>query len=85
MGPEYEARFLEAFRRGELVMEALTSADVDRVVDLVRQYGDFPLGTVDASVVAVAERLKVKDIATLDRTHFSVVRPRHVGTFDLQP
>lgn len=57
MGPEYEARFLEAFRRGELVMEALTSADVDRVVDLVRQYGDFPLGTVDASVVAVAERL----------------------------
>jgi predicted nucleic acid-binding protein len=43
------------------------------------------LGGVDASVVAVAERLGIRTVATLDRRHFTVVRPRHVDTFELQP
>ncbi len=48
-------------------------------------YADFPLGLVDASVIAVAERLGAADIATLDRRHFSVVRPAHVPAFRLLP
>jgi hypothetical protein len=35
--------------------------------------------------VAVAERLGLTEIATIDRRHFSVVRPRHVGAFTLLP
>jgi hypothetical protein len=35
--------------------------------------------------MAAAERLGVSTIATLDRRHFSVVRPRHVETFELLP
>lgn len=46
---------------------------------------DLPLGFVDASVVAVAERLGERQVATLDRRHFSVVRPRHVKAFRLVP
>jgi predicted nucleic acid-binding protein len=46
---------------------------------------DFPLGTVDASLIALAERLPTKRIATLDRRHFSVVRPAHVEAFELLP
>jgi hypothetical protein len=46
---------------------------------------DLPLGTTDASVVAVAERLGVSEIATLDRRHFTVVRPRHVKAFTVLP
>jgi predicted nucleic acid-binding protein len=38
------------------------------------KYSDFPLGAVDASVLAIAERLDADAIATLDRRHFSVVR-----------
>jgi predicted nucleic acid-binding protein len=45
----------------------------------------LPLGTVDASVVAVSERLGTHTIATLDRRHFSVVRPAHIPAFDLVP
>ena len=45
----------------------------------------MPLGTVDASVIALAERLKVAQIATLDHRHFSVVRPAHVESFELLP
>jgi predicted nucleic acid-binding protein len=85
LGPEYEARFLESFTRGELVAEAVTAGDVDRIIELVRRYADFPLGTVDASVVAVAERLGVSQLATLDRAHFSAVRPRHITAFELLP
>ena len=40
---------------------------------------------VDASVVAIAERLEQDTIATLDRRHFSVVRPLHVDAFTLVP
>ena len=49
------------------------------------QYADFPLGGVDASVIAVAERFGVDQVATLDRRHFSVVKPAHVPALTLLP
>jgi predicted nucleic acid-binding protein len=52
---------------------------------LVAEYRDLPLGTVDASVIATAERLDATEVATLDRRHFSVVRPRHEVAFQLLP
>jgi len=55
------------------------------MADLVLTYGDLPLGTTDASVVAIAERLKLTDVATLDRRHFTVVRPSHVNSLTLLP
>jgi hypothetical protein len=36
-------------------------------------------------VVAIAERLGASKIATLDRRHFTVVRPAHVPSFELLP
>ena len=50
-----------------------------------RRLRRFPLGTTDSAVVAVAERLGITDIATLDRGHFNAVRPRHAGGFDPLP
>jgi hypothetical protein len=43
------------------------------------------LGLVDASVVALAERLKLRKLATTDRRHFSTVRPTHVPHLELVP
>jgi predicted nucleic acid-binding protein len=60
-------------------------ADWLRIAELVARYDDLPLGTVDASIVAAAERLGIRTIATLDRRHFGVVRPRHADAFDLVP
>ena len=54
---------------------AVTAAsDWMRIAQLVAQYRDLPLGTVDASVIAAAERLYADAIATLDCRHFTVVR-----------
>ena len=55
------------------------------VVEIVERYADLPLGAADASIVAVAERLGIRQVLTLDRTHFSIVRPRHVDAFELLP
>lgn len=63
----------------------LTPALWQRVRELCAQYADLPLGLVDASVVAVAEALEERALATLDHRHFSVVRPRHVDSFELLP
>ena len=55
------------------------------MAELVVRYGDLPLGTTDASVVALAERLKIDEVATLDRRHFAVVRPSHTSALKLLP
>jgi len=80
-----EADFLDAIAEGELQLEVLEQIDYARMSELVTTYADPPLGMVDASVVAIAERLDVREIATIDRRHFSVVRPRHVDAFTLLP
>lgn len=85
VGAKADALFLRSFASDVLTIVSVTSADLRRAADLVEQYADLPLGGVDASVVAVAERLRLSDLATLDRRHFSVVRPRHVAAFSLLP
>ena len=66
-------------------MADLTAEDLDRCADLVEQYADLPLGGTDASIIALAERLQIVEIATLDHRHFRVVRPRHIAAFTLLP
>lgn len=84
-GPRAESQFLRSLAEDDFVPMELTKGDYDRMADLVDQYADFPLGTSDASVVALAERLDAPEVATLDLRHFSVVRPKHVHTLTLLP
>lgn len=83
--PRVESLFLRSLADGDFTAVDLIPADFARMADLVVRYGDLPLGTTDAAVVAVAERLKVTDVATLDRRHFSVVRPSHADALTLLP
>jgi uncharacterized protein len=83
--PQPEVAFLRWLAGGRVEPLAPTAADYARMAELVGQYHDLPLGAADASIVALAERLGVKTIATVDRRDFGVVRPRHVGSFELVP
>jgi predicted nucleic acid-binding protein len=85
LGAEAEVRFLADLAAGNLISEAVAAEDWLRIAELVGRYRCLPLGTVDASVVAAAERLQLSQIATLDRRHFTVVRPAHVPAFELLP
>ncbi len=84
-GPDHEVAFLRSFIAKEMIIESVEVQDFERISELIGQYADFPLGMVDASVIALAERLGVSDVATLDHRHFSAVRPRHVEAFNLLP
>jgi len=84
-GPRVESLFLRSIADGDFTAVDLSTADYARMADLVVKYGSLPLGTTDASVVAVAERMKLTEVATLDRRHFSVVRPNHVNALTLLP
>jgi predicted nucleic acid-binding protein len=84
LGVAAEVRFLGDFAAGNLIPEPVAAADWIRIAELVARYEDLPLGTVDASVVAAAERRSVTSVATLDRRHFSVVQSTR-GPLDLLP
>jgi predicted nucleic acid-binding protein len=83
LGPVAEAAFLAGLP--ELDVEPPALEDWGRMAELVERYADFPLGGIDASVIALAERLDTDVIVTLDRRHFSAVRPAHCEAFELLP
>ncbi len=85
IGPRAESAFARAVADGEFLIEPLEEDDVPRIADLVMTYLDTPIGMVDASLVAMAERLGAPQVLTTDRRHFPVIRPRHVPSLVLLP
>jgi len=85
IGPHAELALARSLERGELLVEPVLDSDWPRIAELTEQYADLPLGIVDASVVALAERRDLDTIATLDHRHFATVKPRHVPGFTLVP
>jgi predicted nucleic acid-binding protein len=84
-GARVESLLLRSMADGDFTPVDLSNADYARMADLVTAYESLPLGTTDASVVAIAERLGLTDVATLDRRHFTVVRPKHADALTLLP
>jgi uncharacterized protein len=84
-GARVEALFLTALADGDFQLIDLRAEDYRRSAALVETYADLPLSTTDATVIALAERLGISEVATLDRRHFSVVQPRHVPALTLLP
>lgn len=85
VGPTVEAAFLQAVADGAFELISLEPGDLGRMAQLVAKYDDLPLGTTDASLIALAERLEIREVATIDHRHFRIVRPRHVNALTLLP
>jgi predicted nucleic acid-binding protein len=85
LGVRSELALLRDITAGNYRLENLTEDDVSRCIELIDQYDDSDIGLVDASIVAVAERLNITRILTLDHRHFSLIRPRHCAYFSLLP
>lgn len=60
--------------RGDLVLEHPSPAELVRMSELMNKYSDRPMDFADASLVALAERLSVDRIFTVDRRDFSTYR-----------
>jgi predicted nucleic acid-binding protein len=85
LGAYAETLLLADLAAGTYTVDAPAASDWLRIAQLVAHYRDLPLGTVDASVIASAERRRSTQIATFDRRHFTIVRPSHVDAFELLP
>ncbi len=85
IGPIAERAFAASLSAGELIAEPVEPPDWDRIAELLQDYEELGLGIVDASVLAACERLGQTALATLDRRHFSVVKPRHCEALALLP
>lgn len=85
LGVEVEAVFLRSLTEGSLAVECPTVEDRARAAELVGRYRDLRIGYVDAVTVAIAERLGETRIATVDRRHFTAIRPRHAAAFEIVP
>jgi uncharacterized protein len=85
LGAQAEIAFAKSIAEGELTVEPVLHSEWSRMAELVEQYADLPLGMADASVVVLAERHGATEIASIDRQHFHVVRPKHIDGFVLLP
>lgn len=85
LGPEAEINLVESVVGGDLVQVFSDGRDMARIAELMRRYRGFPLGIADASVIVVAERLKLTSVATLDHRHFRAVVPEYVPALTLLP
>jgi len=85
LGVVAESALYSSIIEGALTVEELEVGDWRRIRELVTGYADLRLGGTDASIIAIAERLGVSRIATLNHRHFRVVRPIHCDAFELVP
>ena len=83
--PGVLAAFLDDIADGAYAVADLLMEDYRRVRTLCDRYADADIGFVDAAVLAIVERLNEPKLATLDRRHFGLVRPRHIDALRLLP
>ena len=76
---------LDAVENAQFALVDVESEDLPRISSLVSQYAGSDVGFVDAAVLAIVERLNEPKLATLDRRHFGMMRPRHIEALTLLP
>jgi predicted nucleic acid-binding protein len=85
LGNAVTANFLEDLYSTDLILEDPTPLDYLRSAEILRKYNDQNIDFVDACIVAMAERLNITTILTVDRRHFSIFKPVHCDSFELLP
>jgi uncharacterized protein len=85
LGLSAEMTFIESLVRHELLVETVTIEDLGRSLKIMKIYSNLNIGLVDASIIALAERLNISKILTTDRRHFSIIRGEKGSHFELKP
>ena len=85
LGADASLSVVEAILGGAVRLVAPTEVDLVRAVELLRESAEHRPRLADAILVATAERLGIRRVATFDRRPIAIFRPRHVRAFDLEP
>ena len=80
-GPALLADFVVS--SGMLVRECTQPAQLKRTAILMKKYADTPMDFADATLVVLADELKIREIVTFDRRGFSTYRTAAGKAFEL--
>jgi predicted nucleic acid-binding protein len=78
-------RFMRSVFNGELSLVFADESDLIRATDIMEKYADARIDFVDCVIAAMAERLHITRILTVDQRHFRLLRPSHTPAFDILP
>jgi len=84
-GTSVEIKFIEEIISVNFHIEVIKFLDLARIVEILKKYNNLDIGYVDGAIVAIAERLKVNRIFTLDRKHFNSLIPLGFDYFEIYP
>ena len=78
-------RIFEVIQGTAFQIEALTAQDMIRMRGDHGAISDSEFDFVDTAVMAVAERLNISRVYTVDKRDFSTFRPKHCSYLTLLP
>jgi predicted nucleic acid-binding protein len=85
IGVDAELAILRELSGGAWDLAAFGASELESASSVIKKYRDQNLGVADASIAVLADRYRTRTIATLDRRHFSVLRPIQGGRFTVVP
>ena len=85
LGHKAMCRFVSSLTTSAVQLESISVEDLARIHKILEQYADSQLDFTDAAIAAIAERLLIDRIYTLDRRDFTIIRPKHCDYFELLP
>jgi predicted nucleic acid-binding protein len=85
VGVDAELEVLRELASGAWELATFGVPDLEQAASVVKKYRDQQIGAADASNVVLADRYQTRTIATLDRRHFTVLRPMGGGRFAIVP
>ena len=85
LGQEATIALLASLTDGAIRLAGPTDADLERAAELLAAAVEHRPRLADAVLVATAERLGIRRVATFDRRPIAVLWPRHVRALDLEP
>jgi predicted nucleic acid-binding protein len=62
--------FLKWVSLGSLKVENIEQLEIERIIQLSEKYSDVPMDLADASLVVLSEKLKIKEIITIDNEYY---------------
>jgi len=84
-GISVEIKFIEEIISVNFHIEIIKFLDLARIVEILKKYNNLDIGYVDGAIIAIAERLKINRIFTLDRKHFNSLIPLGFDYFEIYP
>lgn len=85
LGERVARAFLGDLTAGNYRYLTVELQDIEQALQIMDRYQGVPLGLVDSSIIALAERYQINQILTLDRRHFSLIKPNQLEYLKLLP